>query len=163
MAQVDRITALARLEDSSKLLTYARAAADEGDESWEQWLWEYDRGEALIVAVELSIELTNGATERLSAQTRPFFVDCAVPTPHVEQQIAEVAYEELVALVRDQLSVRGCPSELLDRNPLYVHVELDQDVRRSLSGGRRRAANPPRREHSGAPTSSPRSWTRRID
>jgi hypothetical protein len=138
MVRVQRITAGVRLDDPAELLSYAGAAADAGDESWEQWLRDFERGEALIVALELSIELANGATEELHASTRAFFIDCGVSIPQVEQQIAEVAYEELVALVRDQLSARGHPPEILDCDAMYVHVELDQEVHRSLSATRER-------------------------
>jgi hypothetical protein len=142
MMRVERITACARLSDPAELLSYAREAADAGDESWQQWVQEFERGEALVVALELSVELANGASEELRASTRAFFVDCGVPTPHVERQIAEVAYEELVVLVRDQLSARGHPSDLLDCAPMYVHVELDREVRQSLAEAAQRAAGP---------------------
>lgn len=143
MMRVERITACARLSDPAELLSYAREAADAGDESWQQWVQEFERGDALVVALELSVELANGATDELHASTRAFFIDCAVPTPHVERQIAEVAYEELVVLVRDQLSERGHPSDLLDCAPMYVHVELDREVHRSLSETAQRASSPP--------------------
>ena len=143
MMRVERITACARLSDPAELMSYAREAADAGDESWEQWVQEFERGDALVVALDLSIELANGATDELHASTRAFFIDCAVPTPHVERQIAEVAYEELVILVRDQLSAHGHQPDLLDGAPMYVHVALDREVRESLSNTAQRASSPP--------------------
>jgi hypothetical protein len=140
MMRVERITACARLSDPAELLSYAREAAEAGDESWRQWVEELERGDALVVALELSVELVNGANEDLHTSTRAFFVDCAVATPHVERQIAEVAYEELVVLLPDQLSAHGHPPDLLDCEPMYVHVELDPEVRRSLSGAAGRVA-----------------------
>lgn len=155
MMRVERITACARLSDPAELLSYAREAADAGDESWQQWVEEFERGDALVVALELSVELANGETEELHASTRAFFVDSAVAPPHVERQVAEVAYEELVVLVRDQLSARGHPSDLLDCAPMYVHVELDAEVRRSLSGAGRQASSQPQPENPTPPPTPP--------
>jgi hypothetical protein len=64
---VQRLSARAVLDDSPAALTHAKALADAGDESWEEWVAEYHRGDALIVRLELDPELRH----RLRADVAP--------------------------------------------------------------------------------------------
>jgi hypothetical protein len=45
------------LDDPAETLAQMMQAAASGDESWERWLDEYQRGEALIVRLELALEI----------------------------------------------------------------------------------------------------------
>lgn len=134
MLSVQRLSARALLDDSAAALAHARAEAAAGDESWEQWVLEYERGEALIVRLELTLELAGGGDELISAVRDGFFVENHPHTPNVEQQIAELAANDFTALA-SALAERGYEIDLHELSAMYVHVELDADVRRRLHGG----------------------------
>jgi hypothetical protein len=66
----------------------AEAEAAAGDESWQQWVAEYRRGDALILNLELRLMLTGGET--VDAWMTGVFVENHVDAPRVERQIAEL-------------------------------------------------------------------------
>ena len=132
MLSVDRLLARARLDDSPAALARAKAQADGGDESWEQWVADYQRGEALIVRLELMMEISDGAPHVISATKEGFFIENHVHAPRVEKQIAELASDDFAALGAE-LTRRGHEVDQYELGELYVHVELDKDLRLRLS------------------------------
>jgi hypothetical protein len=124
---VQRLSANARLDDSPEALAHAKTEASAGDESWEQWLAEYECGDALIVRLELTIEITGGEPERLRSHTGGFFVENTADPPKLEQQIAEVASGDLQSLAQE-LARHAHPLEAKELDQMYVHVELDDAV-----------------------------------
>jgi hypothetical protein len=115
------------VDDSAAALAHAKAQAAAGDESWEQWVAEYQRGDALIVRLELTLELADG--ESLTSSKDGFFVENHIHAPRVEQQIAELAVDDLTVLAAE-LGQPGRALEPPDLAGMYVHVELDPEVRR---------------------------------
>ncbi len=132
---VQRLAAHARLDDSPQALAHAKAEAAAGDESWQRWVEEHQRGEALILRLELILEIADGEREVLRASSAGFFVESDVHAPKVERQIAELASGEFVVLARE-LAARGHNVDVYELSEMYVHVELDEQVRDEL-GGRR--------------------------
>jgi hypothetical protein len=141
MVCVQRLSARARLDESPAALAHAEAQADSGDESWQQWVAEYRRGEALIVRLELTLVLGDGDAELVTASRDGFFVENHVHPPKVEQQIAELVSGDLTALAAE-LAERGHDLDPRDLGAMYIHVELDPDVRRRVHE-RGNAAPPP--------------------
>ena len=131
MVCVQRLSARASLDDSPAALAHARAQAEAGDESWEQWVAEYQRGEALIVRLELRLEV-DGTGEVLTASKDGFFIENHAHAPKVEQQIAELASGDLDVLAA-QLAQRGQEIDPRELGTMYVHVELDPEVRRRVA------------------------------
>jgi hypothetical protein len=131
MVCVQRLSARAVLDESPGALIHAKALAAAGDESWEQWVTEYQRGDALIVRLELRVEIAGEADGVLTASRHGFFVENHTHAPIVEQQIAELASGDLVGLA-DELAERGHAVDVDELGAMYVHVELDPDVRRRL-------------------------------
>jgi hypothetical protein len=130
MVSVQRLSARAVLDDSPAALAHAKAQANSGDESWQQWVAEYQRGEALIVRLELTLMLEDGAAE-VTASSDGFFVENHPHVPRVEHQIAELASGDLTALAAE-LAQRGHDLDPRDLGAMYIHVELDPDVRRRV-------------------------------
>lgn len=128
MVWVRRLSARASLDDSPTALAHATAQADSGDESWEQWVAEYQRGEALVLRLELTLELGDATGEVITASRDGFFVENNAHAPKVEQQIAELASGDLTALAAE-LTQRGHDLDARELGAMYVHVELDPDVR----------------------------------
>jgi hypothetical protein len=122
------------LDDSPAALAHAEAYANDGDESWEQWVAEYRRGDALILRLELTLELGEAAGDVVKVARDGFFVENHAHAPRVEQQIAELAGVDLVGLA-DELAERGYEIDARDLCAMYVHVELDPEVRRRLRAG----------------------------
>jgi hypothetical protein len=132
VVSVDRLLARARLDDSPAALARAKAQAAEGDESWEQWVAEYQRGEALIVRLELMMEISDGASHVINATKEGLFIENHVHAPRVEKQIAELASGDFAALGAELVS-RGHEVDQYELGELYVHVELDKELRLRLS------------------------------
>lgn len=132
MLSVRRLSVQARLDDSTNALTEAQAQAAAGDESWEQWVIEYQRGDALIVSLELAIELANAEPRVIRGSCGGLFVENSLHAPKVEQQIAEVASDGFVQLIAE-LSARGHDIAAYELDGMYVHVELGPELRRQLA------------------------------
>lgn len=131
MVSVQRLSARAILDDSPAALSHAKALAAAGDESWEQWVAEYQRGDALIVRLELTLELADAQAKTLTARKDGFFVENDLHPPKLEQQIAELASGDL-ALLAEELAQGGHAFDGQDLGQMYVHVELDPELRRCL-------------------------------
>jgi hypothetical protein len=131
VVSVQRLSVRALLDESPAVLARAEAQAAAGDESWEQWVAEYRRGDALIVRLELTVEVSGASGETLTASRDGFFVENHVHAPKLEQQIAELASSDLNALAAE-LSQRGQDLDLRELGTMYVHVELDPELRRRV-------------------------------
>ncbi len=139
VVSVQRLSVRALLDDSPNALAHAEAQAAAGDESWEQWVAEYKRGEALIVRLELTLEVIDGTGEVLTATRDGFFVENHVHAPKLEQQIAELAADDLTELA-EEFAQRGHDLDLRELGAMYVHVELDPELRQRIEA----QANPRR-------------------
>ena len=131
VVSVQRLSVRALLDESPDVLAHAEGQAAAGDESWEQWVAEYRRGDALIVRLELTVEVSGGPGEILTASRDGFFVENHVHAPKLEQQIAELASGDLAALAAE-LAQRGHDIDLHELDTMYVHVELDPELRRRV-------------------------------
>jgi hypothetical protein len=131
MVRVQRLSARAVLDDSPPALSHAKALADAGDESWEQWVAEYQRGDALIVRLELRLEFADGTDEVLTLTKHGFFVENHTHVPKLERQIAELASGDLATLA-GELAERGHSVDVQELGTMYVHVELDPELRRRV-------------------------------
>jgi hypothetical protein len=129
VVSVQRLSARAALDESPSALAHAETQAAAGDESWGQWVAEYQRGDALILRLELTLELGDG--ELLSTSMDGFFVENHAHAPRVEQQVAELAVSDLTSLATE-LRHRGHNLEPRELGEMYVHVELDPAVRRRV-------------------------------
>lgn len=125
---MQRLWARAFLDDGQAALAHAEAEAATGDESWQQWVAEYRRGDALILNLELRVELTGGET--VDASMNGVFVENHVDAPRVERQIAELA-SDVFAVLGKRLAEREHDIDARHLGEMYVHVELDSGVRRT--------------------------------
>lgn len=130
MATVQRLWARASPNDGRAALANAEAKGAAGDESWQRWVAEYQKGEALILNLDLRVELTRGETVEESISG--LFVENHPDAPRVERQIAELASDAFAAL-GERLIERGHDVDAHELGEMYVHVELDADIRRAPS------------------------------
>ena len=68
----------------------------------------------------------------ISASKAGFFIENHVHAPRVEKQIAELASDDFATLGAE-LVRRGHEVDEYELGELYVHVELDKDLRLRLS------------------------------
>lgn len=127
---MQRLWARASPNDGRAALANAEAKGAAGDESWQQWVAEYQKGEALILNLDLRVELTGGETVEESISG--LFVENHPDAPRVERQIAELASDAFAAL-GERLIERGHDVDAHELGEMYVHVELDADIRRAPS------------------------------
>lgn len=144
MVRVQRLRARVTLDDPGPTLRRAEAAAAAGDESWNRWLEEYRRGEAVIVCVAVAVEVA-GLDEAVETANQGVFLEIDSQPPKVEQQVAELVGKDFSALAAE-LSSRGQPLEAEEFLDMYVHVELAEDVRQaltmSIAAGAKQAGTP---------------------
>ncbi len=127
---MQRLWARASPNDGRAALANAEAKGAAGDESWQRWVAEYQKGEALILNLDLRVELTRGETVEESISG--LFVENHPDAPRVERQIAELASDAFAAL-GERLIERGHDVDAHELGEMYVHVELDADIRRAPS------------------------------
>jgi hypothetical protein len=121
----------ARLDECTSALAHARAAAAAGDESWQQWVEEYERGEALILSIDLTLVYSENGRSEVKSTSHGLFVECDLHLPKVEQQVAELAGGDFMQLA-EQLAADGYQLDVDELGDMYVHVDIDEPVRRML-------------------------------
>src|SRR4051812_30061744 len=125
MRSIRAIRCRAELDDSPAL-DEARATAADGDESWQQWVDEYDRGRALVLKLEVTIAYDDGdEIEETATVNRGIWVEASPHPPAVAGQLEEIVakdYNVLGARLRDE-GMDVSPDELAD-----MHVEVDMSM-----------------------------------
>jgi hypothetical protein len=129
--QIERLRVRVMLDDPAPAVTQARDEAGRGDESWQRWVAEYERGEAVIVALEVALEVFDGRPAVIDVANRGVFIETNADLPKVEQQVAELVSKDFPLLARE-LAVRGHRVDPRELDEMYVHVELDHDLRSAL-------------------------------
>jgi hypothetical protein len=153
MVNVHRLLAHVTLDDPGPALERAAAQAGAGDESWEQRLANYRRGEAIIVRVDVSLEVAGeNGPDTIEATDRGVFLKRDAEPPKVEYQVAELVGQDLAPLARE-LETRNHDLDIGELRGMFVHVELGQDVIRCLTDGHSRRAGSAAR-HGTAPAQS---------
>jgi hypothetical protein len=129
---IERLLVRAALDDPTAALERALAEASSGDESWQQWVAEYRRGEALIVRLDVTLEVSDSERRTIELSNDRIFIEADVHPPKVERQIADVVSADFPALARE-LSSLGHDLAADDLCELHVHVELAEDLRAALA------------------------------
>lgn len=141
MACIQRLAARVTLDDPQPALEAAEHRAASGDESWGQWVTEYRRGMAIIVRLAVTLEVSDRGGEVVETANRGVFLETDRQPPLIEQQVAELVSKDFSALARE-LIARGHNIDRTDLHDMYVHVELGDDVRRSLLEAEARSQRP---------------------
>jgi hypothetical protein len=130
---VDRILAIAELDERPDAAagTRARAAGGDHDESWilEQW----QAGELLLVRV--AVVATGRDEESRQVEARRVLDGVWLErdlTPAVEEQVADIAPSALGAVAID-LRRRGVAIDGDELERCYMHVELGERLRQALA------------------------------
>lgn len=131
MLRIERLAVTASLDHPAPALNRAQTEADAGDPSWQEWLADYDHGQAIVVSLDVTLQVNDGRSRTIEISNDGVFVEAHPHPPIVERQIAEIVSKDF-SLLAGQLSEMGHRLEPLDLAELYVHVEIDEDIRRAL-------------------------------
>jgi hypothetical protein len=143
MLTIERLLVRAALDDPTAALERAHAEASSGDESWQQWLAEYERGEALILRLHVTLEVSDSERRTIEMSNNGVFIEVDVHPPKVERQIADVISNDFSAFAL-KLSKLGHDLAADDLCELHVHVELGEDLRQALADPPAARARAPR-------------------
>jgi hypothetical protein len=135
MSRVERIDVRAGLDDPVPALARATLEAAAGDQSWADRATQFELGEALIVRVDVSVLAVGSGRDEIETTIRGVFVENDAHPPKLEQQIAEVARTKL-PLVAERLRDLGHSVGVVELDEMYVHVELERQLRDALRTGR---------------------------
>lgn len=137
--RVLRLTVTAFEDDSREAVSHARRDARHGDPSWQEWVERFDSGEAAILRLhtEALFEL-GGKRKRIEVVNDGVWVDCDIHLPTVEEQIREIAYNDVSTLC-DGIQRHGGQLQIDELEQMFFHVELSDEVvsllRRRARGG----------------------------
>jgi hypothetical protein len=134
MFRIERLGAWASLDDPTAALAHARSEAAAGDQSWADWAARFERGEALIVRLDVRVVAVGSGRDEIDTTLRGVFVDKDTHPPALEQQIAEIAKTNL-SLVAERLSELGHHIGVFELGEMYVHVELERQLLDALNAG----------------------------
>lgn len=132
MLTIERLGVRASLDEGQVALERAEAEAKAGDRSWQQWVAEYDRGEAMIVRLDVFLVANNGERSTVELSNRGLFIESSDHPPKVERQIAELVSKDF-SLLAGELSKLGHRIDEHELDEMYVHVELADDLREALA------------------------------
>jgi hypothetical protein len=126
--RIERLAVYATVDDSGDVLDRARSDAAAGDSSWEEWLAEHERGDALLLRLRVTAEFReDDGPGRVEVLNQDVWVENDEHPPKVEEQVREVAYKDVPAL-RSALRERGLDVTEEDLQAMMIHVELAESV-----------------------------------
>jgi hypothetical protein len=133
-----RIEVLASLEEEpDEELRRVRREAEAGDPSWRRWLDEYQSGDAMLLRLDVSVEIEeDGRSDRLTRTNRRLWVEDHAHPPKVELQVAELAPKDFEWFAA-QLARRGWSLVVTDLEQMFIGVTLGDDVIERLGRERR--------------------------
>lgn len=126
---IHRLAAFASRDDGQEELERARRAAEDGDDSWAQWIDEHEAGRAVVARLVIRVEIKreDGRVKRLDLGDRGIWLERRAHPPALEAQIAEVANmdAEGIAVAAREHGIALGSHELSE---MYFHVELAGDL-----------------------------------
>jgi hypothetical protein len=132
MRSIRSITCRAELDEVGPELEAARERAASGDPSWEQWVREYDAGQALILRLHVTISFdAGGKIGEVGTVNYGIWVEQSPHPPAVAGQLQAVASKDFNHL-SGELHERGIEVTANDLAEMQAQVELSDDVMRLL-------------------------------
>lgn len=130
---IERVVVRAWLQDPGDEVSRVRREVRRGDESWERWLGELERGEAVLATMRVTVlaRLADGTSCSVEAENHHLWLEVDTHPPLVEAQIQEVSGKDCLALAQ-QLQERGLEITADELSEMYAHVELDDSLLRAL-------------------------------
>lgn len=102
------------------------------DESWQQWVEEYDAGEALILRLDVTARIDDG-DESVRVSNRGVWVEKDVHPPAVAGQVQQAVTKDFNTLAEKLRADAGVAVTADDLADMYVDVELADDLLRALA------------------------------
>jgi hypothetical protein len=127
------VSARAWLAEPGEEVERVRDLADRGDPDWRQWLDEYDRGEAALVDIGVSVafEPADGSLDTVTVENHGVWIELVADPAVLEAVLAEISTKDF-----DELAKRICdlghPTTVRELERMQVSVEIAEDVLASL-------------------------------
>jgi hypothetical protein len=133
---IRKVTARACLAQPGSEVGEARARAHAGDQDWQLWVDELERGYATLIdmRVTVTVELDDGTVKVVEAEDKQVWMHLAQHPPVVAGLVAEMSAKDQ-ELLTERIRALGQsigPTELDD---MYVDVELADDLVAALRPG----------------------------
>jgi hypothetical protein len=129
--RVERLVCRAELDREPRELARARAEAAAGDESWAEWVQEYDSGEAMLLRLDVFAHI-EGADSVHVANTG-VWIEADVHPPLVAGQVQQAVSKDYNRLA-EELRARGVDDLTAhDLADMYVEVQLGDDLLAALA------------------------------
>jgi len=160
---IHAVAARAWLGDPRSELLQARLRADDGDPDWRQWVDEYDRGEATLVDIEVSVTFgrSDGSTETVATVNHGIWLQVGVHPPVAAALVAEIAPKDFDYLAA-RIQELGEPVDVIELEQMYIDVALDESLLAALRPPAARPGSGPGPDFGPrlAPGADPRQWAR---
>ncbi|HZU40957.1 MAG TPA: hypothetical protein VE992_07880 [Solirubrobacteraceae bacterium] len=126
---VQEVAARAWLANPGRELSEARDRAEDGDPDWTAWVDEFDRGEAILadLAVSVTVRLEDGSAETAAVENHGIWLPVAVHPPALAAMVAEIASKDFDVLAT-RIAKVGARITANELGEMHVAVELDQTL-----------------------------------
>ena|SRR5947209_8617137 len=126
---VREVAARAWLAQPEHELDQARRRARDGDPDWQLWVEEFDRGEAALadMRVSLTVELDGGSSQTVATENHSIWLQIALHPPALAAVIAEISSKDFEALTA-RLEKLGHTVPVAELEGMYVSVEIAEDL-----------------------------------
>lgn len=130
---IKSLTARACLAEPGSEVGEARARAEAGDGDWQEWIDQFDRGEAALIdiRVTVSLEFDDGTVEHVSADDYQVWMHLSQHPPVVAGLVAEISSKDL-GLLTARIRELGHDITATELDDMYVTVELADDLLEAL-------------------------------
>lgn len=130
---VREVAVRAWLADPVRELLEARELALAGDPDWQEWLEQFDRGEAALMdmRVGVTVELDDESIETVTVENHGIWVELGVQPPVLEAVIAEICSKDFEVFVR-RIGQLGGSITVAELEDMHVSVEVAADLLAAL-------------------------------
>jgi hypothetical protein len=130
------LTAQALLANPGSELDGARERAAAGDADWALWVEEFDRGEATLIdmRVSLTVELDDASVHTITAENHQVWMQLAEHPPIVAALVADMSGKDFDFLA-GRVGKLGGQVSIHELDQMYVAVELGDSLLAALRPG----------------------------
>lgn len=123
------VTAQAWLAEPGSELEGARERAAAGDDDWALWVAEFDRGEAILIdmRVSVTVELDDTSRETISVENHQVWMHLAKHPPVVAALVADVSGKDFDVLA-GRIRELGGQISVHELAQMHVAVDLGENL-----------------------------------
>ena len=130
---VRQVAARAWLAHPEREVDQARQRADAGDPDWRLWVEEFDRREAALMDIRVSVrvQLDDGSSETVEVDNHSIWLELRVQPPVLAAVIAEICSKDFEVLA-DRIGQLGGSITVPELEEMHVAVEIADNLLAAL-------------------------------